>query len=139
VVALLIAAGALSSVEAGRLLAHQKRDAYAFQKLLREQASRYVVTTHPMLAQHLAALWNEKPMLLVDDGPALAQAIGALEAAGIRDFVAVVPADAATIRWIPGLTCRLATRYRGEHLHYFDLDIQQCRFGVRGAAAAGAS
>ncbi|MFQ5416143.1 MAG: hypothetical protein ACE5FL_03735, partial [Myxococcota bacterium] len=123
--ALLVTAGVASSVEAGSFLAHQKRDAHAFAELLREQASRYIVTTHPMMGQHLAALWDLKPMLLVEDGPALSQAIGALGAAGVPDFLAVVPADAATIRWIPGLACRRAARYRGERLHYFDLDIQQ--------------
>jgi hypothetical protein len=120
--------GLLSSTHAAMLLSEQKADAVRFQTAVRALSPRYVVTTHPLLAQHVAALWREKPMLLVGDPRALEQVIAGLRARGVREFVFVAPGGAPVIGWIDGLDCRLAKRQRGRRLHYFDLDIQTCDF-----------
>jgi hypothetical protein len=128
----LVAAGLLSSAHAARMLADQKADARSFQAAVRAQAPRYVVTTHPLLAQHVSGLWDEKPMLLARDPRALRSAVVGLRAGGAREFLLVVPAGAALLAGIDGLDCRLANRHRGPRLHYFDLDIQRCRIAGHG-------
>ena len=112
-------------------LAEQKADARSFQAALRALAPRHVLTTHPLLAQHVSALWREKPMLLARAPRSLARAVADLRAGGVREFLFVVPGGAPLLGWIDGLDCRLAKRQRGPHLHYFDLDIQRCGFGAR--------
>jgi hypothetical protein len=124
----LLAAGLLSSLQAARFLAEQKADAGSFQTLLRGLPPRYVLTTHPLLAQHLSPLWNEKPMLLAGDPRALRGAIAGLRSGGAREFLLVVPEGAARLTSIDGVDCRLAERHRGARLHYFDLDVQTCAF-----------
>jgi hypothetical protein len=126
--AALLAAGVLSSLQAARFLDAQKADAAGFQALLRGLPPRYVVTTHPLLAQHLSPLWDEKPMLLAVDSRALHGAIAGLRRGGAREFLLVVPEGAARLASIDGVDCRLAGRYRGARLHYFDLDVQTCAF-----------
>ena len=54
----LVAAGLLSSAHAVWFLAEQKADAQSFQTAVRALSPRYVVNTHPLLAQHVAALWR---------------------------------------------------------------------------------
>jgi hypothetical protein len=127
----LVTAGLLSSAQAARFLVEQKADARSFQTLVRALAPRYLVTTRPLLAQHVSALWDEKPMLLAQDPPALQSVIAGLRAGGAREFLLVVPEGAATLAWIGGLDCRIAKRHRGAYLHYFDLDVQTCRFSGR--------
>jgi len=128
----LVAAGLLSSAHAARFLAEQKTDARSFQALVRALAPRYIVTTHPLLAQHVSALWQEKPMLLVRDPSSLRDVIAGLRAGGAREFLFVAPGGAPVLSWIDGLDCRLVKRHRGSHLHYFDLDVQACGFAGRG-------
>jgi hypothetical protein len=128
----LVAAGLLSSAHAVWFLADQKADARSFQAAVRALAPRYVVTTHPLLAQHVSALWNEKPMLLVRDPRSLARAVADLRAGGVSEFLFVVPGGAPLLSGIEALDCRLAKRHRGARLHYFDLDIQRCTFATRG-------
>jgi hypothetical protein len=128
----LVAAGLLSSAHAVWFLAEQKADARSFEAVLRTLAPRYVVTTHPLLAQHVSALWDEKPMLLVRDPGSLARAVADLRVGGVRELLFVVPGGAPLVSGIDGLDCRLAARHRGPHLHYFDLDIQRCAFAGRG-------
>jgi hypothetical protein len=130
-VAGLLAAGLLSSAHAVWFLAEQKADARSFQAAVRALAPRYVVTTHPLLAQHVSALWREKPMLLARDPRSLARAVADLRAGGVREFLFVVSRGAPLLSGIDALDCRLATRHRGPHLHYFDLDIQHCTFTAR--------
>jgi hypothetical protein len=130
--AALLAAGLLSSAHSVWFLAEQKADARSFQASVRALAPRHVLTTHPLLAQHVSALWREKPMLLVRDPRSLARTVANLRAGGVREFLFVVPAGAPLVAGIEALDCRLAKRHRGPHLHYFDLDIQRCTFAPRG-------
>jgi hypothetical protein len=135
--ALLVLAGAVSSAQAVRLLAAQKADARSFEAVLRAQRSRYVVTTHPLLAQQLAGLWHERPMLLARDPAALANVLAGLASGGAREFSLVVPAGGALLSGVDGLVCRLAERHRGPRLHYFDLDVQTCAFRPPGDPRRG--
>ena len=128
----LVTAGLLSSAHALWFLAEQKADARRFQTAVRALAPRYVVTTHPLLAQHVSALWDEKPMLLVRDPRSLARAVADLRAGGVREFLLVVPGGAPLFSGIEALDCRLAKQHRGPRLHYLDLDIQRCAFAARG-------
>jgi len=117
----------LSSALATAFLAEQKRDAARFQAAVRAQPERYVVSTHPLLAQHLAGLWDDKPLLLATDPPSLAAAIAGLRSSGVARFLLVVPAGARAAS-VAGASCTTADRHRGARLHYFDLDLQRCRF-----------
>jgi hypothetical protein len=123
----LLLAGLLSSGLATAFLAEQKRDAVAFQQAVRAQPERFMLSTHPLLAQHLAGLWDDKPQLLATNPASLAAVIAGLRAGGAAAFLLVVPADAPAVS-LAGATCVTVERYRGERLHYFDLDIQRCRF-----------
>lgn len=123
----LLLAGLLSSVLATTFLAEQKRDAAHFQQAVRAQPERFMLSTHPLLAQHLAGLWDDKPQLLATDPASLAAAVAGLRAGGAAAFLLVVPAGAPTVS-LAGATCTTVDRYRGDRLHYFDLDIQRCRF-----------
>jgi hypothetical protein len=129
--AALLAAGLLSSAHAVWFLAEQKADARSFQAAVRALAPRHVLTTHPLLAQHVSALWREKPMLLARDPRSLTRAVGNLRAGGVREFLFVVPSGAPLLSGVEALDCRLAKRHGGPHLHYFDLDIQRCAFAQR--------
>jgi len=129
--ALLGIAGLASSAEAAHLLRAQKTDARDFQALLLAQPSRYVLTTHPLLAQHLAPLWWRRPMMLARDPQSLESAVAALRQAGERDFSFVAPAGAPPLRSRLGLHCAVVERPRGSHVHYFDLDIQACSLDRR--------
>jgi hypothetical protein len=53
-----------------------------------------------------------------------------LRAGGAAPFLLVVPAGAPAAS-LAGASCATVDRYRGEWLHYFDLDIQGCRFKSR--------
>jgi len=123
----LLVAGLLSSALAIAFLVEQKRDASRFQESVRARPERYVLSTHPLLAQHLAGLWDDKPQLLATNSASLTSAIAGMRAGGASAFLLVVPAD-ATAASLAGVACSLVDRYRGEWLHYFDLDIQRCHF-----------
>ncbi|MBW2665691.1 MAG: hypothetical protein JRE13_05305 [Deltaproteobacteria bacterium] len=123
----LLLAGLLSSGLATAFLAEQKRDASRFQRAVRAQPERFMLSTHPLLAQHLAGLWDDKPQLLATDPASLAAAMAGLRAGGAAPFLLVVPAGAPAAS-LAGATCTTVDRYRGDRLHYFDLDIQRCRF-----------
>jgi len=132
-------AGLLSTALAVDLLHAQKTDAHRFQARLRAQPERYVLTTHPLLAQQLAPLWHERPMLLARDPRSLAVVVNGLRAAEVRRFTFVAPAGAPLLSGVGGLHCRIAERYRGERTHYLDLDIQRCALGRSGDAGRSGS
>jgi hypothetical protein len=132
----LLLAGLLSSALATAILAEQKRDAARFQQAVRNRPERFMLSTHPLLAQHLAGLWDEKPQLLATDSASLTAAVVGLRAGGAAPFLLVVP-DGAPAASLAGASCATVDRYRGEWLHYFDLDIQGCRFKSQASRRRG--
>jgi hypothetical protein len=132
----LLLAGLLSSALATAFLAEQKRDAARFEQALRALPERYVVSTHPLLAQHLAGLWDDKPLLLARNARELAAVVAGLGSGGAPGFLLVAPAGAPAGS-LGGASCATAERYRGPRLHYFDLDIQRCRFATARRSRAG--
>jgi hypothetical protein len=132
----LLLAGLLSSALATAILAEQKRDAARFQQAVRARPERFMLTTHPLLAQHLSGLWDEKPQLLATDLASLTAAVVGLRAGGAAQFLLVVPAGAPAVS-LAGASCATVDRYRGEWLHYFDLDIQGCRFASQARRRRG--
>jgi hypothetical protein len=137
--AALVAAGVVSSAYATWFLAEQKSDAQNFQQVLRELPARYVVVTHPLLAQHVSGLWDERPMLLATDPASLARVVSGLQRSGVHEFQFVAPAGAMTSSELSGANCRTVEKTRGARLHYFDFDIQQCRFAARARSRRGRS
>jgi hypothetical protein len=127
----LLIAGLASSALATVYLVEQKRDAARFQESLRARPEQYILSTHPLLAQHLPGLWDDKPQLLATDAASLTSAIAGLRSGGAAGFLLVVPAGASAAS-LPGVACAVVDRYRGEWLHYFDLDTQRCRFATSG-------
>jgi hypothetical protein len=120
-------AGILSTLLAMWFLTHQKLDGARFAKQLHALEPRVVLTSHPLLAQHLAALWEHKAMLLTADVASLRGAAQALQRGRERAFLFVGPAGAPLASWLPGIECASAFRYRGRPLHYLDLDVQECK------------
>jgi hypothetical protein len=121
-------AGILSTLLAMWFLVHQKLDGARFAKQLHALEPRVVLTSHPLLAQHLAALWEDKVMLLTVDVASLQGAANTLQRSRERAFLFVGPAGAPLVSWLPGIECASAFQYRGPRLHYLDLDMQECRF-----------
>jgi hypothetical protein len=129
--ALLVVAGLLSSAHATWFLAQQKLESRRFQSALTALRPRFAVTVVPMLAQQLSRVWNEKPMLLVQDPRSLQRLVRAMPRRSVREFLFIAPEGAAPLSGIPGLDCQLAESHRGRHLHYLDLDIQRCAIRAR--------
>jgi hypothetical protein len=123
----LAGAGVLSTALCVWFLAHQKLDAERFARQLRGLAPEAVATAHPMLAQHLASLWDEKVWLLTPDRASLELAAQRLRQQGERAFVVVALAGTPPPSGIPGVRCAPAFQHRGRRLHYLDLDVQECR------------
>ncbi len=121
-------AGVLSTAHATAFLVHQKLDGARFIERVLELEPRALVTSHPFLPQHFAALWDDKTWLLAPDANSMQAATLALRSGGEREFLYVVPAGKPLASWLPGVQCALAFEHRGRHLHYLDLDVQRCRF-----------
>jgi hypothetical protein len=127
----LIAAGLLSSVLSTWLLAQQKRDAEHLQQELLARPQSIVLTSHELLPQHLAWLWNRKQFLLVQSDETTRRIVRNMARQGIRDFLFIVPPGTLEIDRIRGVRCRHTSRHRGRHLHYLDVDIQTCEIRAR--------
>ena len=133
----LIAAGVLSSAQATWLLAHQKIEGEFLQNRILARPSDVVVTTNPLLTQHLAPLWHRKRMLLVQTESQLTQLAGQLADHGVREFVLLVPPSSPVVSGVSGIRCRPAGRQRGSRVHYHDLDLQECDVSSRTPAREG--
>jgi hypothetical protein len=129
----LVAAGLLSSAHAIWFLAQQKTEGERVQETILTLPRRFVVTSHPFLAQQLAALWDQKPMLLVadEDRQTLQRLAGQLRRTGAHGFVYMAPPSAPILDGIEGVHCELRAQHRGRHLHYLDMDLQVCGFRAR--------
>jgi hypothetical protein len=121
-------AGLASSALSLGFLAEQERDAARFAEALRGAGARVIVTPHPMLGQHLSPLWQERPMLLANDMPALQAAAEAIAQAREPGFLFVAPAGGRLGSTLEHVACESAFRYRGTRLGYFDLDVERCLF-----------
>lgn len=121
--ALLAAAGLLSSGVGTWLLGQQKREAQQLQDAILASSSRVVVTTNPLLAQHLASMWGRKAMLLVEDAPTMARVVGAMRRRRVPSFLTVGP----VLRDDGHSRCELLARHEGRRLHYLDSDLRLCR------------
>ncbi len=133
----LIAAGVLSSAQATWLLAQQKIEGEFLQNRILARPSDVVVTTNPLLAQHLAPLWHRKRLLLLQTEAQLTQLAGRLASHEIHEFVLLVPPSSPVVTGIPGIRCRPAGRHRGSRVHYHDLDLQECDVTSRTTAQEG--
>jgi hypothetical protein len=125
----LVTAGLLSSAHATWFLNQQKLEAERLQDTILSLPARVVVTGHPFLAEHLAFLWHRKPMLFAEDTRALSRVIRGFQKADVREFLLLLPDPSPKLMAIEGWQCRRGARHRGRHLHYFDMDVQLCRFG----------
>jgi len=133
----LIAAGVLSSAQATWLLAQQKIEGTFLQNRILARPSDVVVTTNPLLTQHLAPLWHRKRLLLMQTEAQLIQLARRLASHEIREFVLLVPPSSPVLTGIPGIRCRPAGRHRGSRVHYHDLDLQECDVTSRTSAQEG--
>jgi hypothetical protein len=124
--ALLALAGLLSTALSVWFLVHQKQDAARLTERLRALPPRIVVTSHPLLAQHLPSLWRDKTLLLTADPASLRDLAALLSLRQVDEFVFVGPPGAVLSGLAPGLACRVAFQHRGEPLGYLDLDAQVC-------------
>jgi 4-amino-4-deoxy-L-arabinose transferase-like glycosyltransferase len=120
-------AGVLSSVHATVFLAQQKTDGALFVERVRELEPRALVTSHSLLPQVLAALWDDKTWLLTRGAKSVLMASLALERGGEREFLQVVRAGNPSASWLPGVQCEVEFKHRGRG-RYFDLDVRRCRF-----------
>ncbi len=133
----LIAAGVLSSAQATWLLAQQKIEGEILQNRILARPSDVVVTTNPLLTQHLAPLWHRKRMLLVQTESQLTQLAGRLADHGVGEFVLLAPPSSPVVSGVSGIRCRPAGRQRGSRVHYHDLDLQECDVSSRTPAREG--
>jgi hypothetical protein len=133
----LIAAGLLSSAQATWLLAQQKAEGTFLQNRILARPADVVVTTNPLLAQHLAPLWQRKRMLLVQTDTQLAQLVRHLASHEIRELLLLLPPSSPVLAGIPGIRCRRAGEHRGSRVHYHDLDLQECEVTPRTTAREG--
>jgi len=133
----LIAAGVLSSAQATWLLAQQKAEGAFLQNRILARPADVVVTTNPLLAQHLAPLWHRKQMLLVQTEAQLTWLGGRLANHEIREFLLLLPPSSPIVAGIPGIRCRPAGQHRGSRVHYHDLDLQECEIASRTTTREG--
>jgi hypothetical protein len=124
--ALLALAGLLSTSLSAWFLVQQKRDGAHLTERLRALPPRIVVTSHPLLAQHLPSLWRDKTLLLTADVASLRDLVALLPQRQVHAFVFVGPPGAVLSGVAPGLACRVVFQHRGEGLGYLELDAQHC-------------
>jgi hypothetical protein len=127
--ALLAAAGLASTGLAVRLLYEQTTESQRVARALRALPPETILTTHPLLPQHLASLWDAKTFLLASDSASYREAAAALASAGAPEWLVALPAGSPTPPASRAAACQLVSQPRGR-LHYVDLDIYVCR-GVR--------
>jgi hypothetical protein len=124
--AALVTAGLFSSGQSAWLLYHQKADAERLQTAILSAPPQIIVTSHPMLALHLAPIWPYKPMLRLLDKPSLDRLARRLRLDGIGDLLLLTPPGSPEVSTSGGLRCQIVARPRGR-LHYLDMDLQTCR------------
>ncbi len=121
----LAVAGLVSTGVAAALLVEQRSESDRVARELRSLPAEVMLTTHPFLPQHLAALWGEKSMLLASDAGGLrAAAAAALSRRGVEEILLVLPAGSPVVQL--ARVCRPAARLRAR-LQYVDLDVYRCR------------
>jgi hypothetical protein len=123
----LVAAGLLSSTLSLRLLDAQKRESRALRDRIAAVEAEVVVTNFPALSQQLPALWQDRPLLLVNDAAGFSEIAHTLGREGVASFLFVKAAYRRLAR-TPGAACELAGRHRGRHVaRVFDADLLRCR------------
>jgi hypothetical protein len=130
----LVLAGVASTALSTWFLVQQKLDGARLAERLRSLPPRVLVTNHPLLAQHLAGLWQEKTILLGTDLATIRGAAEAVAQSGQDAFLFAAPVGAPVESWLPGNRCALQFTYRDTHLHYLELDVLRCGFKGRGRA-----
>ena len=124
--ALLAAAGLASTGLASWLLREQLRENERLAATLLASPEPVVVTSHALLPQQLAPIWDRKPMLLAR-GPAEIEAVARdLAAQGVDGFALLVPPGASPTA-VRGARCTLRATQRGAHVKYLDVDVLACR------------
>jgi hypothetical protein len=117
----LISAGLLSTIFSIWLLVQQKQEAEKLQDMILSAPTNVVLTTKPILAAHLATIFDQQAMMLLKDEPSLSRIAGNLRAHDVEKVLLVTPRGA---RQPPG--CSPWARHRGRFVHYSDSDLFTC-------------
>jgi len=130
---IVIPAGLLSTALGVWLLHQQKTEALRLQDLILSAPTDVVITTVPVLAPHLAGLFSQRSILLVQEEAVLLRVLGSMEARSMDDFLFVTMPGQRAPRG-----CRQWSRQRGRRVHYSDADLFLCDVtAVLGRHAAG--
>jgi hypothetical protein len=126
VAVLLLAAGALSSAGAVRLLVQQESEVDALQRALHAQPERVVVSGDAMLTQILAGIWHDKALLHARHARTLRRIAQRMRDQNALQFLVLAP-EATPIR-DPFLAarCRSLGRHRGGSVGYVDTELMRC-------------
>lgn len=127
----LVAASLASTGFSVWLLAQQMSEGRRLAETLLAQPEPAIVTSHALLPQQLAQLWDRKPMLLVSDPGDMASLVRGIEQAGERSFLLLIPPGAAAATPTGGARCELRSEHRGRRVTYLDVDVLGCRIGAR--------
>ncbi|MCU0669543.1 MAG: hypothetical protein MUF70_09350 [Myxococcota bacterium] len=123
---LLAIAGIVSSASGVWLLREQTREAQRLAESILAAPAAVLLTTHPLLPQQLAPIWDRKPMLLVREAEAVPRLLRGLEQGGVQEFLAAVPPETSPSTFATGARCRLYARQRGVRIAYLDVDLLTC-------------